>query len=241
MAGRVLLIVHQANSNPGRVGRALRALGYTLDLRRPALGDALPATMEDHAGAIVFGGPMNVNETLEHPYLQTEMDWFPLALDSGKPFLGICLGAQMLAKVLGARVRLHPKGLHEIGYFPIHPAPAGASLFDPRLHVYQWHSYGFGLPRGAELLARGETFANQAFRYGRAAYGIQFHPEVTAKIVDFWTTAGAHRLNDRGAQPRQTQLSQMRRHEPGIRVWLRRFLPHWLGPKPIERGGSGGA
>ena len=227
-SGRVLLVVHQANSNPGRVGRALRGMGYDLDIRRPALGDALPASLDGHAGAVIFGGPMNVNQTRKHPYLRTEMDWIPLALDSGKPFLGICLGGQMLAKVLGARVRLHPKGMHEIGYFPIHPAPAGAALFEHGLHVYQWHSYGFGLPRGAELLARGETFRNQAFRYGRAAYATQFHPEVTARILDFWTTAGAHRLKDRGAQPRHTQLSRNRRYEPGIRLWLRRFLPHWL-------------
>jgi len=233
MADRVLIIVHRENSNPGRVGRALRAMGYALDIRRPALGDGLPATMDGHAGAVIFGGPMNVNQTREYPCLRTEMDWIPVALDSGKPFLGVCLGGQLLAKVLGARVRLHPRGIHEIGYFPIHPAPAGAALFDEGLNVYQWHSYGFGVPRGAELLARGETFANQAFRYGRSAYAIQFHPEVTAKTVDLWTTAGAHRLKDRGAQPRAAQLSQICRHEPGIRRWLRRFLPRWLNARGV--------
>ena len=228
MPERVLLILHQAHSNPGRIGRVLRARGYALDIRRPALGDSLPSTMDGHAGAIVFGGPMHVSQTKEHPYLRTEMDWIPLALDSDKPFLGVCLGAQMLAKVLGARVRLHPRGLHEIGYFPVHPTPAGAVLFEPGLNVYQWHSYGFDLPRGAELLARGEMFKNQAFRYGRAAYAIQFHPEVTAKTVDWWTTAAAHRLKDRGAQSRKVQLSQIRRHEPGIRAWLGGFLAAWL-------------
>ena len=230
MPERILLIVHQARSTPGRIGRALRARGYALDVRRPALGDPLPSSMDGHAGAIVFGGPMNVSQTKEHPYLRTEMDWIPLALESDKPFLGVCLGAQMLAQVLGARVRLHPAGWHEIGYFPVHPTPAGAALFEPGLHVYQWHSYGFGLPRGAALLARGERFKNQAFSYGRAAYAIQFHPEVTAKTVDRWTTVAAHRLKDRGAQPRTAQLAQIRRFEPGMRAWLGTFLAAWLDP-----------
>ena len=95
--------------------------------------------MDGHAGAIIFGGPMHVKQTKEHPFLRTEMDWIPVVLESEKPFLGVCLGAQMLAKVLGARVRLHPDGWHEIGYFPVHPTPAGSTLFEPGLYVYVWH------------------------------------------------------------------------------------------------------
>ena len=137
MPERVLLILHQAHSTPGRIGRALRARGYALDVRRPALGDALPSSMDGHAAAVVFGGPMHLGQTKEHPCLRIEMDWIPLALKSGKPFLGICLGAQMLAQVLGARVRLHPDGWHEIGYFAVHPTAAGSALFASGLHVYQ--------------------------------------------------------------------------------------------------------
>ena len=94
------------------------------------------------------------------------------------------------------------------------------------------------MPRGATLLARGERFKNQAFSYGRAAYAIQFHPEVTAKTVDRWTTLAAHRLKDHGAQPRADQLAQIRRFDPGIRAWLGGFLSTWLtGPlaQPVAK------
>ncbi len=95
----VLIILHQESSTPGRVGNALRALGYALDIRRPRFGDSLPATMDGHSGAVIFGGPMSANDGDD--YISREIDWIGVPLRENRPFLGICLGAQMLARHLG--------------------------------------------------------------------------------------------------------------------------------------------
>ena len=96
---RLLIVLHQENSTPGRLGHALKQRGFALDIRRPCCGDALPATLAEHAGAIIFGGPMSVNDSDED--VRREIDWIAVPLNEKKPFLGICLGAQMLAHHLG--------------------------------------------------------------------------------------------------------------------------------------------
>src|SRR5260221_12407165 len=113
----VLIVLHQETSTPGRVGNALRALGHTLDIRRPRFGDPLPETLELHAGAVIFGGPMSANDPDE--YVRREIDWIEVPLRRQRPFLRICLGAQMLAKQLGAQVAPHHEGRGGGGYYPI--------------------------------------------------------------------------------------------------------------------------
>ncbi|HXW41828.1 MAG TPA: gamma-glutamyl-gamma-aminobutyrate hydrolase family protein, partial [Xanthobacteraceae bacterium] len=173
----ILIVLHQEHSTPGRVGNALQQLGYRLDVRRPRFGDPLPDTMVEHAGAIIFGGPMSANDADE--FIRREIDWVGVPLQQDKPFLGICLGAQMLARRLGGKVFRHPHDQAEIGYYPIRPTAAGLAVVAtwPE-RVYQWHREGFDLPAGAELLAEGDTFEVQAFRCGRA-FALQFHPDVT--------------------------------------------------------------
>ncbi|MGA7972017.1 MAG: glutamine amidotransferase, partial [Pseudolabrys sp.] len=92
----VLIILHQEHSSPGRVGQALSQRGYPLDIRRPRFGDPLPETMADHAGAVIFGGPQSAND--EDDFIKRETDWIGVPLRDEKPFLGICLGAQMMAR-----------------------------------------------------------------------------------------------------------------------------------------------
>ena len=94
------------------------------------------------------------------------------------------------------------------------------------MHVYQWHGEGFPLPQTAELLAQGDTFENQAFRYAQAI-GLQFHPEVTAKIVSRWTERAPGQLLLPGTQPLESHFSGIRRHDPGVLKWLRKFLQDW--------------
>ena len=200
----VLIVLHQETSSPGRVGHALRDRGYTLDIRKPRFGDSLPDTMDDHAGAVIFGGPMSAND--DEDYVRAETDWISVPLSEGRPFLGICLGAQMMARHLGAPVSSHPEELVEIGYYDLEPTEAGKSLMDWPEIVYQWHREGFDLPHGAELLARSKAYENQAFRYGPAAFGVQFHAELTLAMFYRWTVHGAQRYSLKGAQGRREQF-----------------------------------
>ena len=222
-----LIILHQENSTPGRVGHHLQARGVPLDVRRPRFGDPLPETLDHHCGAVVFGGPMSANDSDD--FVRREIEWLAVPLEESKPLLGICLGAQMLAKQLGAPVWLHPEGQAEIGYYPIRATETGRSVSATWPdHVYQWHREGNDLPRGAELLAEGDMFAVQAFRYGPAAYGIQFHPEVTHAMMCRWTTRGHERLSLPGAKPRAAHFADRPVYDLAIRAWLTGFLDRWL-------------
>ena len=231
----VLMVLHQEHSTPGRVGLALKAMGVRLDIRRPSFGEPLPATLKDHAGAVVFGGPMGANDTLD--WVRSEIDWLQTPLAEDKPLLGLCLGAQMLARALGARVFGYDDKRSEIGYYPIEPTLAGDRLCPvpfPRT-VYEWHSDGFDLPEGAELLAvGGEHFPNQAYRYGRHAVGLQFHPEVTYHMMCRWTHRGAERLTRPGALSRPEHLGGWFQHDGRVAAWLEAFLPAWLAGRLAE-------
>jgi GMP synthase (glutamine-hydrolysing) len=225
-ARKVLVVVHQRRSNPGYVGRWLKGHGYRLDLRRPRFGDSLPAHIADYAGVIIFGGPMSANDSFD--YLRAEYDLIERSLEAEQPFLGICLGAQMLARHLGGRVFFHRRGQVEIGYHPIRPLPSGQRFPHWPSHVYQWHREGLEAPRDAVRLAEGTLFAEQAFQYGPAAFGLQFHPEMTLPMIDLWTTAAHRRLRLPGAKPRRRHLADHQLYGPRQRLWLNHFLAEWL-------------
>ena len=225
----VLVVLHQESSTAGRIGNAMRALGYALDVRRPRFGDPLPETLDEHAGAVILGGPMSANDGDD--YVRREIDWIEIPLSEQRPFLGICLGAQMLAKQLGAAVAPHPQGLTQIGYYPIRPTRAGFALCpDWPAEVYHWHREGFELPYGAELLAEGDDFPMQAYRWGNA-FGFQFHPDVTFRSMCCWTTRG--NMDQPGAQPRHLHFEGRAIHDVAERAWLKAFIDRWLALRPM--------
>ncbi len=230
---RLLLVLQTPDADPGRCGRKLRQRGYRLDYCYPLSGQPLPAGMDGYAGAVIFGGPMSANDDGKQPGLRAQLDWIPQALASGQPFLGICLGAQLLARSLGATVQPHPQGLTEIGYFPVQPTPAGHSLFHPPLHVYHWHHEGFTLPAGAEELATSERFPHQAYRYGERAFAVQFHPEVDQTLLESWLVEGADELQQPGAQSAAEQRLLHARHDAALDQWFDAFLDQWL-PSAVE-------
>jgi len=226
---RVLIVMHQAHSTPGRIGGYLGALGAELDIRRPSLDEPLPDTLDDHDGVVVFGGPMCANDDCD--WIAREIAWLETPLREDKPLLGICLGAQMLARTLGARVFTHPDRRAEIGYFPVEPRPCADALCAapfPR-QVYQWHCDGFDLPDGAQLIAAGGSdFPAQAYRYGDKAVALQFHPEVTYQMMCRWTIRGEERLKLPGAQPRHRHLDGWRQYDAAVATWSQAFLREWL-------------
>ena len=229
----ILIVVHQEHSTPGRVGMALEARGYRLDICRPCMGHELPSTTQHYDGVVVFGGPMSANDGKELPYIDQEIEWLDVPLREGTPFLGICLGAQLLCKHLGGTVDFHPDGMAEVGYYPIYPTDAGKRLMDWPCHMYQWHREGFTLPQGAELLVTGDIFENQAYRYGQNAIGIQFHPELTLTMMHRWTVKGRERLVLPGTQQPKQHFDGRRVYDPQVKLWLENLLDIWL-----ERGQS---
>ena len=220
--GRILTVLHQEHSSAGRVGQILEARGYELDIRRPPLGDLLPDTLADHAGAVVFGGPMSANDPEDYVRLETE--WMSVPLKEDKPLLGICLGAQMLVNHLGGRVEGRADGQVEIGWYPLEATDEGKALMDWPGMVYQFHREGFSLPHGAKLLARADAYPNQAFRYGDNAWGIQFHGELTRVMMQRWIVRGAHRFVLPGAQEGVHHIEGRYVWDRQLRAWLDRFL-----------------
>jgi len=223
---KILLVVHQPTSEPGLIGQVLQDLRYDLEICCPAVAQPLPATMDDYDGAIVFGGPMSANDDTTLPFIRDELDWIPSVLEAKKPYLGVCLGAQLLARVLGGQVSLHPEGMKEIGYSRIQPVSEQADLSGLN-HVYHWHQEGFEVPREAILLAEGQVFPNQAFRYDNA-YGIQFHPEITHSMIRRWVAAAPNYHIQPGAPSIEAQLHQHLHHAATVEKWLRSFLVQWL-------------
>ncbi len=223
---QILIVLHQENSTSGKLGQLLQAKGFHLDKRRPRFGDQLPETMDGHAGSIIFGGPMSSNDSDD--FIKREIDWIGVPLADGAPFLGICLGAQMMVKKLGGTVEPHKEGCAEIGFYPLQVTDEGRALGDWPEMVYQWHREGFELPSGSTLLACGDIFRNQAFCHGPAAIGIQFHSELTYAMACRWTVRGAARMALPGAKQRPDHMTGWFRHDPPIRAWLDTFLDTWL-------------
>jgi GMP synthase (glutamine-hydrolysing) len=195
----VLVLRQVAHETTGTLQAALDEAG--LESRYVDLFAEVTARLDlaQAAGLVVLGGPMNVDQTDRYPFLGPEVQWIRRAVESGLPVLGICLGSQLLAKALGARV--FPNDTKEIGWYPIELTPAAAEdrlfrtcweaegtkpMVPKRVTVFQWHGDTFDLPAGAVRLAHGASCAQQAFRYGDFAYALQFHLEMTPEMLDDW-------------------------------------------------------
>ncbi|HET7482709.1 MAG TPA: type 1 glutamine amidotransferase [Actinomycetota bacterium] len=182
------VIRHQETCPLGVVEDALVESGAAWHYVDVFRNDEVPA-IDEVAGLIVLGGVMNVDETGEFPFLAGVRDLVAVAVDTGTPVLGICLGAQVLARAAGSDVHRAPE--KEIGFVEVATTPAGAtdavaSCFAPTSRVFQFHEDAIALPEGAELLVTGTTNRVQAFRIG-TAYGFQFHFEVTEDEIVNWS------------------------------------------------------
>jgi GMP synthase (glutamine-hydrolysing) len=226
---RIILVTHDDGARADRASRYLDERGHGVEWTCPAQGGGLPEPNGAFDAAIVYGGLDSVNDHSEKTYLKAELDWIGCWVGAGKPYLGLCLGGQLLAHSLGGRVAPHGDGLHEYGFFEVRPTAAGREVLPGPLHVYQAHYEGFGLPHGAELLMTGETYANQGFRYGANAYGLQFHPEVTPQLMVRWLDEDRDRMDFPGVHSRDRQIADSRRYNEAMGAWFENFLESWLG------------
>lgn len=185
---RVLSIIHQEDAASGVFADAAAERGDELTEWSISDGARPPRPAESYDAVLVFGGAMHVDQENRHPWLRNEDELLRGLLDRRIPVLGVCLGAQLVAKALGTRVG--PLARPQIGWFDVEQTPEAAD--DPlfadlprRFSSFQWHSYGFDLPANAVPLAR-DPVCLQAYRAGERAWGIQFHAEVTKESVDDW-------------------------------------------------------
>lgn len=186
---KVLVFQHVPFEILGTLDPLLRQGGYRVryvNFGRDAYDEP---DLDNYNGLIILGGPMNVDMTDEYPHLETEVRLIRSAMDKGMPILGICLGAQLIAKTLGAKV--YKNAEREIGWYDVSLTEAGKNdplmghLEDTR-PIFEWHGDTYDIPDGCVHLARSASCPNQAFRYGDNVYGFQFHMEVDAALVERW-------------------------------------------------------
>jgi GMP synthase-like glutamine amidotransferase len=188
---RCLVVQHLAAEGPGLIATVARDHGYALDVRRMDRGDPVPAG-DALDGLVVLGGTMGAYDLAAYPHLAAEQRLLAEACARDVPILGVCLGAQLLAAALGARVFRGPAA--EIGFGIVTLTPEGArdpilGPSGPAFPAFHWHSDTFDLPRGATHLAASAAYPQQAFRFGARAYGLQFHVELDRPLARDWATA----------------------------------------------------
>ena len=211
---RVLSIVHDpaVTGGGGIFERIVVERGDHLDRWIVAEGDAAPADPARWDAVMVFGGAMHPDQDAEHPWLRSEVAFIEQALSQQVPTIGVCLGSQLMARAAGAWVG--PAEQPEVGWFRVEFNDEGA--VDPVLGVlprevdaFQWHYYTFALPDGAVELAASEA-AKQAYRLGGRAWGIQFHAEVSRRMLDSWFVDGAAELPKPIAEVREETERHLR-------------------------------
>ncbi len=195
---RVLVVENMLHSDLGQVGVALEEAGAEIDLRRPFSGDALPSDAGDHDALVVLGGEQSAVDDHIHPYLPHLAKLMYAFTQTDKSVLGICLGSQLLARAHGGDNLLGKT--REFGWHGVELTEEGRA--DPVLSAagetfpsFEWHSDSFTLPPSAVHLAANPAVANQAFRVGRAAYGMQFHFEAGTQVVENWKRIFEDQIN----------------------------------------------
>lgn len=222
------VIQHVGCETLGTIAESLDAAGVSFQYVRPFEGEPVP-TIDGADGLIVMGGPMGVYERPRYPFLKEEMRLIEQFLKAERPVLGVCLGSQLLAAVLGAPVA--PGKKKEIGWHPVQLTPEAQAdrLWGgvaPTFIAYHWHGDLFHLPKGAVSLARSAQTEHQAFRYGLNAYGFLFHMEVTEKIVGEMVKAFSEELHAARIDGEEI-VRQLPAHLPSLRKIGEAVFQRW--------------
>jgi GMP synthase (glutamine-hydrolysing) len=193
---KLLVLQHVAHELLGTLNPLLKRSGFRIRYVNFARHPDAQPSLDGYDGLVILGGPMSVNDVDRLPHLNTEMRLIEAALRNNLPVLGICLGAQLIAKTLGAPV--YPNQEKEIGWYDVSPTvnaerdPLLAEFQDTE-KIFQWHGETFEIPRTSHHLAFSSLCANQAFRYGSNVYGFQFHLEVDEPMIHRWLRVAENR------------------------------------------------
>jgi GMP synthase (glutamine-hydrolysing) len=184
----ILGVVHGGNTRAGIFGPVIESRGHRFEEWSLAWDTPIPRPLDAYGAVLVFGGSMHADQDRHHPWLREENLFLQRLLDLHTPVLGICLGAQLLAKATHAPV--YRAATPEIGWYEVELTDEAAedpllAVFPQRFESFQWHFYTYDMPAGAVELARNEQ-CTQAFRLGENAWGVQFHPEVTLGQIHSW-------------------------------------------------------
>lgn len=230
MSVEVTVLQHVECETIGSIAELLHAKDLSVRIIRLFDDQPAPSTLDSSSGLIVMGGPMGVYDQERFPYLTDERRLIEATVRANKPVLGICLGSQLLAAALGAAVK--PSGTQEIGWHAV--TLASAAKNDPlwseiptTFMALHWHGDVFELPAGAELLASSAMTPHQAFRYGKNAYGLLFHLEVTADSIERMADSFPDDLKKVGLT-RTSLIEQSQRHLPGLRSIGEKVFGRWV-------------
>ncbi len=226
---QALVIQHVEIEGVGLLGEIFYNLGWKMDMRqmyRP--GISLPGNLENHDALVILGGPMGADDDTAYPYLTEVKNLIRLAVKQYIPTVGFCLGGQLIARALGAKVL--PNAATEIGWYPLRLTSLGCRevLFEglpDEFMVFQWHNDTFEIPEGAFHLASSETCRNQAFSYQEKVWALQFHLEVTPEMIKTWIEAYADELTKAdGDQAIKKLLQQTEQLWPQQQKYSKQFL-----------------
>ena len=203
-----LIIKHNPSEGGGLFEKILKEKGWEREILPLYAGKPLPDSVEPYDLILIMGGPMSANDEDRYPFLKKELPFIRQMLKLGKSVMGICLGAQLMAKSLGAKV--YPGPHKEIGWYFLNQTPSAKSdplfsLLDSCFLVFQWHGETFDLPNGGIGLSGNEAYPSQAFRFGEWAYGLQFHFEVTEPMIKTWLAQWGEEIKKAKPQPLTAQ------------------------------------
>lgn len=238
---KILIVQHDESEGPGLFLPLAGQRGIPAELCRLYEGGKIPASLENVLAVISLGGPMNVYAQDEYPFLRDEEEMIKRALTEEVPILGVCLGAQMLAKAAGARVTSGPRkeiGLGRIFFTSEGKADPLFTGFESEIQVFQWHGDTFEIPHKGILLASSEIYPHQAFRIKSKAYGLQFHLEATADMVADWVIRDRQELINESFNP-EIIIKEMAAESEKMGYWMQKLWDNFLAsvvgrtPKPL--------
>lgn len=238
----MLVIRHEACTSLGLLGHIAREQNHTVHYLNPFQGQQLTGSITDYSHLLVLGGAVSAYEADRYAFLREEFQLIEAAMAAGIPIVGICLGAQILAKVLGANVYRGPSG-REAGWCEVELLKTAdrdplLRSFPSRFRVFQSHQDTFDIPAGAVRLAQSTQYPNQAFRYGDRTWALQFHLEFDENVLSDCSAVIAQELHDSGIHTTTVSdlLEEAKRHSPAVAPLANQFMQSFLqlqSPNPI--------